>query len=210
MPGCGRQEPFRAAIGPICAGLAVLAACSSGTRPGGTATVPTAPPTTTPTTTADPWAVPATITAPYVDRVLAELNHIDGTAFRDARAHNAVTAEFVSLEQQIRAGKQGVQLEEAAIGKEVQLQWVDIKAVPGDRRMSVESLLSAPRPCVLAAVAINLAPVTVGPPQIYPQWYVALVPRAPDEANPTHWALADDGFEPGGGRPEPAHACASD
>ncbi len=73
-------------MGPLCAGLVVLAACSSGTKPGGTATVPTAAPTTTTTAAADPWAVPATITPAYLDRVLAELDHIDGNAKRDARA----------------------------------------------------------------------------------------------------------------------------
>ena len=206
MAPCGSKEPLRAAVGPICAGLAVLAACSPATRPGGTATVPTAAPTSAATTTTDPWAVPSTITPAYLDRVLVELNHIDGDAFRDARAHNAVTPTFVRLEQSIRAGPHEMTLESAEITKEVDIAWVGIKAVPGDRIMRVESVLLAPAPCVLASVVIDLSGVTIGPPPSYPPWYIALVP---EDANPTHWALADDGFESGGGSPVPEHACAT-
>jgi len=209
MATCGRQEPLRAAVGPICAGLAVLAACSPATKPGGTATLHTAAPTSAATTTTDSWAVPSTITPAYLDRVLIELNHIDGDAFRDARAHDAVTPTFVRLEQSIRAGPHELELQEAGIDREVQIAWVGIKEVPGDRIMRVGSILSAPQPCVLAAVAIDLSGVTVGAPQTYPQWYVALVPATPDVTNATHWLVADDGFESGGGPPAPAHACAT-
>jgi len=212
----GRQEPFRAAIGPLCAGLAVLAACSPATKGGGTATVaPTAstpaPTTVAPTTstTADAWAVPSTITPAYLDRVLAELDHIDGDAFRDARAHNAVTPRFVELEQAIRAGPHELQLQEKGIQQEVQIGWTNIKPVPGDRVMTVENILPAPLPCVLAAVAIDFTPATVGPPLHYPQWYAALVPAAVSDRNPTHWSLVDDGFETDGGAPPPERACAA-
>ena len=209
MPGCGRQEPFRAAIGPICAGLAVLAACSSGTRPGGTATVPSAPATTTPTTTADPWAVPATITAPYVDRVLAELNHIDGTAKRSARTAGVITSTFTLLESEIRAGKANLDLVTRDWQQNIDRQFAGIRATPGDRHTTVTKLLPAPLPCVLAAVAVDFSDVTVGEARKYPPWYVALVPTSSSADNPTHWSFADDGFEPNGGAPDPAHACSA-
>jgi len=207
MPACGRPESFRAAVGPICAGLAVLAACSPGTKPGGTATLQTAPPSTAATTTTDPWAVPSTITPAYLDRVLAELNHIDGEAFRDARAHNAVTPTFISLEQSIRAGSHELALREQLIAKEVAIKWSGIRLNPGDRVETVESTVESPPPCVLASVAVDFASVTTGPPQTYPAWYIALVPAVPSELNPTHWALADDGFEAQGGAPSPQQAC---
>ena len=75
--------------------------------------------------------------------------------------------------------------------------------------MTVETLLPAVRPCVLASVAIDLTAVTVGAPQTYPQWYVALVPAAANDVNPTHWALADDGFESSGNAPQALQACAT-
>ena len=208
VPGVGRPEPIRAAMGPLCVGLVVLAACSSGSKPGGSASVPAAAATAASTTTADPWAVPSTITPAYLDRVLAKLNHIDGEAFRDARAHNAVTPTYITDEESIRASPNEVQLREDLVNKDVAIHWAGVTNVPGDRRMTVMSILTAPRPCVLAAVSVDFAPITVGAPQKYPPWYVALVPRTSSDVNSTHWALADDGFEPGGGAPTPGHACA--
>jgi hypothetical protein len=215
VPGNGKQEPFRLAIWPFCAGLAVLAACSSATRSGGTGTVPPSAPTTVPgtaapatATTADPWAVPATITPEYLDRVLAELDHIDGDAFRDARAHNAVTPTFIELEGAIRAGPHELAFQEKEVDTTMAVGWKNIKEMPGDRVMTVESLLTAPPPCVLAAVAIDFSPRTVSKPVPYPQWYAALVPSQVNKTNPTHWSLADDGFEPDGGPPSPDQACA--
>jgi hypothetical protein len=35
------------------------------------------------------------------------------------------------------------------------------------------------------------------------------VPTPIADINPTHWSLADDGFEPGGVAPQPSHACAA-
>ncbi len=122
--------------------------------------------TSAPTTTAaaDPWAVPSTITPAYLDRVLAELDHIDGEAFRDARAHNAITARFIQLEQAIRAGQFNLHFEETAISQEVAIRWVNIKADPGDRRITIKSILASPQPCVLAAVDIDFTARTVGRP----------------------------------------------
>jgi len=196
-------------------GLAVLAACSTSTKSGGTATVAPSAPTTAPTTaipttstTADAWAVPATITPEYLNRVLAELDHIDGDAFRDARAHNAVTPRFIELEQAIRAGTHELDFQEREITQEIEKGWSKIRQVPGDRVITVEHILTAPAHCVLAAVAIDFSGVTVGAPLAYPQWYAALVPSDPSTINPTHWAFADDGFEPNGGAPTPEAACA--
>ena len=70
------------------------------------------------TTTVDPWAVPAAITAAYVNRVLAELNHIDGDAIRSARAANALTPKFNELEMSIRATPQELQLVYQCLGQD--------------------------------------------------------------------------------------------
>ena len=220
MPATGRQEHRPAAVAPLYAGLVVLAACTAcaaATPPGGTATLAPAVVAQTATSTAaaraapttvDPWAVPATITPAYLDRVLAALDHIDGNAFRDARAHDAITPRFVELEEAIRSGTHELALEEEMISSEVRLRRPNIRAVPGDRVMTVQTLLPAPPPCVLAAVAVDFSPRTVGPPQAYPQWYAALAPDVGTSINPTHWSLVDDGFETDGGAPSPARACA--
>jgi hypothetical protein len=165
-------------------------------------------PVPTTTASADKWAVPTTVTPAHLDRVLAELDHIDGDAFRDARAHNAITPRFIQLEKSIRAGPHELQLQEKGIQQEVQIGWNNIKPVPGDRVMTVETILPAPSPCVLAAVAIDFSPRTVGVPLQYPQWYAAFVPAVPTTTNPTPWALADDGFETDSGAPAPTRACA--
>jgi hypothetical protein len=204
--GVGRPEPIRAAMGPLCAGLVVLAACSSGTKEGGTATLPSAAAATT-TTTSDPWAVPSTITPAYVDRVLAELNHIDGNAFRDARAHNAVTPTYLADERAIRADDGEVALQEADLNKYIASRFAEVKPDPGDIMMTVTKILSAPPPCIFGAVAVNFSAVT-STPITYPPWFVALVPLAADALNPTHWALADDGFQTNGRAPDPVTACA--
>jgi hypothetical protein len=196
-------------MGPLCVGLMVLAACSSGSKPGGSATVPAAAATAASTTTADPWAVPATITPAYLDRVLAELNHIDGEAFRDARAHDAVTATYIADERAIRAGAHELQVSEELVTKDMSIHWEGVSANPGDRTMTVTAILAAPQPCVLAAVNVDFSSITTGPPQTYPPWYVALVPSTNSGVNSTHWLLVDDGFEPGGGPPSPSHACAT-
>jgi hypothetical protein len=159
------------------------------------------------TTTADPWAVPSTITAPYLDRVLAELNHIDGNAFRDARAHNAVTPTYVADERAIRADDAEVALQEADLGKYVASGFAAIRSNPGDIAMTVVRMLPAPAPCVIGAVSVDFSAVTSSPIS-YPPWFIALVPRAPDAANPTHWALADDGFQSDGASLNAATACA--
>jgi hypothetical protein len=196
-------------MGPLCAGLMVLAACSSGSKPGGSATVPAAAATAASTTTADPWAVPSTITPAYLDRVLAELNHIDGEAFRDARAHNAVTPTFTALEQAVRAGAHELDFQTTEVQQEIAIGWKGIRDVPGDRKMTVTIILPANSPCELSAVSVDFSAVTSGQPLSYPPWYVALVPAAPSSDNPTHWALADDGFVQGGGRPVATQACAT-
>ena len=209
MPGCGRPDSFRAAVGPICAGLAVLAACSPGTKPGGTATLQTAPPSTAATTTTDPWAVPATITPAYLDRVLAELDHIDGDAKRDARKANSITPLFTQLEEAIRAGPADLVLVTRDWEANITDGFANIRTVPGDRKTEVLQILQAPPPCVLAAVSVDFSAVTAGPSRAYPPWFVALIPTSPSVLNPTGWQFADDGFEPGGVGPDPKRACAA-
>ena len=190
-------------------GTATLASGSAGSTTTTTTTTSTTSGQGATTTTTDPWAVPATITPAYVDRVLAELNHIDGNAFRSARQADSVTPTFLQLEAAIRAGAHELQFQVKLAQQQVAQSFRGIRAVPGDRLMIATSLLPAPPMCVLASVNVSFGSITIGAPIKYPPWYVALVSSPSTATNPTHWRLADDGFEPGGGAPTPSFACAA-
>jgi hypothetical protein len=182
--------------------VAVTAACSSATaKGGGTAKVPKAPPMTS-----DPWAVPATITVPYVNRVLAELNHIDGNAVRSARSANAITPEFTQLEMSIRADQQQFSGYQSLWAKTVSMGWPHIDANPGDRVSKVIDLLGSSRDCTWAKVNEDMTAVGTG--LSYSNWYIALTPKQVTNDNPTGWAFKFDGYEtnptPGG---VPLNAC---
>jgi hypothetical protein len=179
--------------------VAVTAACSSATaKGGGTAKVPKAPPMTS-----DPWAVPATITVPYVNRVLAELNHIDGNAVRSARAANAITPEFTQLETAISGNAHELALNQKLWTQTIADDWKDISTHPGDRRSTVMALLRANTSCIVASVKEDFSPE--GPSiQTYPSWFVALVPSPVSNDNQTHWALVYNGYPPTGGSPSPS------
>ncbi len=134
----------------------LAAACSpSIVRASGTASVPTGAPIPTTTTTADPWAVPAVINATYLNRVLAELNHIDGDAYRDARAMNAVTPRYLELERSIRADDAEVALVTKDLRNVIGQHWFNVRQVPGDRRMMVLATVPAAAPCVFAPVSMT-------------------------------------------------------
>jgi hypothetical protein len=193
----------RRALAAVSAALLVTigVGCSSGSaNPGGTATV---------RTSVDPWAVPAVITVPYVNRVLAELNHIDGDAIRSARAANAITPKFQQLEMATSATPQEFQLVEQVWTKTKTNGWTNISPSPGDVVSTVLRLTDASASCVVAKVRENLQPEGPGGVGIAPQWWVALLPHPPSAINPTHWAFVFNGYEtsptPGG---VPINACA--
>ncbi len=192
----------------VCAASLVAACSPSIVRASGTATVPTGAPIPTTTTTADPWAVPAVIDATYLNRVLAELDHIDGDAYRDARAMKAVTPRYLELERSIRADDTEVALNTKIIRNAMAQDWRNVRPLPGDRHTAVIRMIPAPAPCVFAAVSVNLDDFTLKSVK-YPPWSVALLPAPPSNDNPTHWVLVEDGFELDGSIPSATHACAT-
>jgi len=192
----------------VCA-AALVAACSpSIVRASGTAAVPTGAPIPTTTTTADPWAVPAVIDATYLNRVLAELDHVDGDAHRDARLMSAVTPRYLELERSIRADDAEVALGTKVLQSDIQQHWFNVRQVPGDRHMRVRAIIPASPPCVFASVEMDLNDFTVKP-VTYPPWSIALLPAPPSTTNPTHWVLVQDGFELDGSIPSATRACAT-
>jgi len=187
--------------------LALVGACASGgAKPGGTASVGTAPRAQASTTTIDPWAVPAVITVPYVNRVLAELNHIDGNAIRSARAANALTPEFNQLEMSIFATEQNFDLTQQVWQKTIADGWANVSEDPGDVVSTVMQLLSTSSQCIYASVREDFSHQGPGGVGVAPKWWIALSPTRPTTANPTHWAFIYDGYDSSGGAP--TNACA--
>jgi hypothetical protein len=143
---------------------------------------------------------------PYVNRVLAELNHIDGNAVRSARAANAITPEFITLEKSINATTARYQAVIKVWQRSIAQRWEGVGAAPGDAVSIVLHLTDTSRTCVVASVHEDLGPEGSGGPDIVANWWVALLP-AP--TNATHWAYVFNGIElsptPGG---VPINACA--
>jgi len=146
--------------------------------------------------------MPATIDAAYVDRVLAYLDHLQGEALRSVRAANAITPKFTEIETAIRADGHELRLATDLQAANISKGWPNIRALPGERRTVVTTLLKWSRGCVVAAVSVDFSALTIGRQTQYPQWYIGLVPTLPTLINPTHWAISNDGYEPGGGTPE--------
>lgn len=175
--------------------LAVLVgACTAGSaKPGGTGAVPS-----------DAWAVPAVITVPYINRVLAKLNHIDGDALRSARAANGVTPEFTADEMAIYANEANYKLSVSVVQRSVANSWKDISPSPGDAVTTVRQLIRADRTCVYASVTEDLRPQGPGGVGVAPQWWIAVVPKERTAVNPTGWALIYNGYDSSGGAPKNA------
>lgn len=176
----------------------VAGACTGrGGDPGPEPTVPTAPPTTpaaVTTVAADPFATPATIDASYVERVLVEINKVDGdTSRRIIEARRYERSDLDSLGAVFEPPLLGIQV--GLFRALVSLDRAIFKDPVGDRRMPVLELITARPDCVFAKVRIDFSDVLVSPP---PQddSFIALVPKPADAdpagINPTPWSMANE------------------
>lgn len=122
-------------------------ACAGGDDPSsGQATVPKA---TTSTSTADPWAVPDPIDAAYVERVLAELDRIDGDAARLIVTAGELTPPAVARMRAIY-GTDELNFQLEVWGELVAKKFAGVKIPPGQRRTVVVNVLAADASCVFA------------------------------------------------------------
>ncbi len=194
----GSASGALARLGAALCAATVVAACAGGAvHPRGAATVPTVPPTT-----GDPWAVPSTIDAAYIDRVLAFLDHMQGEALRSVRQSNSLTSRYQTIEAAIRADAHEIRLQDALQRQNIAAGWPNISAVPGDRYSQVQRILQSGPTCIVAAVNEDFSRLTVAKPVPYPQWYVGLLHSDQSMVNPTHWAISYDGYESAGGVPD--------
>ena len=188
-------------------------ACSDGGTSTADPTVPTAaPPTSSPApATPDVSVIPATIDEPYLNAVLAALDEIDGQATRIIKSTKSFSKEAAGLLNAIYSDEWfDVQTEAwlTALAKDPAL--TAIKANPGNRKSTVERLITVKPDCVwMAATRDRTAnSTTPSPPQVE---FVALRPldrsNDPSHRNPTAWMIATDGSNEDG--TEPGNPCAA-
>lgn len=180
---------FVATLGTGCTGR--------GSDPGPDPTVPTSTPTTATTATtvaADPFATPSSIDTAYVERVLVQINKVDGdTSRRIIETHRYERSDLDSLGAIFEPPLLEIQV--GLFRDLVGLDRAIFKDPVGNRRMPVLELITARPDCVFAKVRIDFSDVLVSPP---PQEdsYITLVPKPADAdpagINPTPWSMANE------------------
>ena len=172
---------------------ALLSACSNDEPDEGGTRVPRATTTST-TSAAERYAIPDTITPEYVNDVLAALNHVYGDVVRkhistgELSPQDLVPLRAIYYEAEFQ--EQG-----AAIGRSPRLPDEKYASPIGDRRISVDRLLTTRPECVAAEVTYDFSPLLVEAPPPGRGW-LSLRPKEagtdPDGRNPTPWAIASE------------------
>ena len=153
------------------------------------ATVPTTGPPTTTTAPADPFAIPATIDEAYVERVLAELDRIDGDATRAIIANGDFVREATdALAAVYHEDELNAQLD--LWNDEIRAGLTGYRRPPGNVHTEVTTLLASTRECVFAEVTRDYAETAeiAAPPR---RSFVALRPGSdPKGLNRTPWKIS--------------------
>ena len=195
---------MRALAAVVIASL-VVAGCraSEGSPP--EATVRTAPSTSSTTASIDVSVIPSVIDEPYLNAVLAALDEVDGEATRLIYAQKKLTPEAVDLLNAIYSDDQtdrqaAIWLDEIVGDPEL----TGIRPDTGQRRTTVERLISASPACVFIEVRRDYSRVAVdGTPG--PLEYLALRPldssNDPEGRNRTAWMITADGYREDGAEP---------
>ncbi|MGI8683930.1 MAG: hypothetical protein ACR2MO_02305 [Acidimicrobiales bacterium] len=187
---------LRAAL--IVLAVAVTGACKGSGAESPEPTVPTAPSTTTiaatATTAPNPFAVPETIDAAYVDRVLVELNKVYGDVGRKIRATGQYQrSDLDPLGAIFNDPLLELQVEE--FGKISTMDASSFKVPLGDRRLTVEELITARPDCVFAGVRLDVSAVAANPPPVR-TIYLTLRPTQaganPKGVNSTPWSMSGE------------------
>jgi hypothetical protein len=169
--------------------------------------VPTAPAETTTTAAPDPFAIPEVIDEAYVNRVLAELDEINGDAVREIVSRGAIPFESI---ERIRAIYNDPEYEQQSDGLRVLLEGepTRLKAPPGNRKTTVIRLVRAGAKCIFAQVKVDFADVVVSPPPTVADEFQALILERtqlgadPKGLNRTSWSIRHDEVLLGGQQPK--------
>lgn len=194
----GRHEIVNRLFAALLLVAALVAGCTGrGSDPGPDATVPTAPPTTPATVTtvaAGPFDTPSVIDAAYVERVLVQLNRVDGDISRKIIQTNRYErSDLDSLGAIFEPPLLEIQV--GLFSDLVDLDRALFKDPVGNRRMPVLELITARPGCVFAKVRIDVSDVLVSPPP-QEEKFITLVPKPADAdpagINPTPWSMANE------------------
>ena len=176
----------------------LLAACTKGGADVSVprATVGTEAPTTT---TTNPYAVPAVIDAAYVNRVLAGLDAVFGDAFRLMVSTKSVAEQSLDRFKAIYGDRELLNLQLKIVQDNLRFDLAKIPAVPGNKRTTVNELISVKATCIFASVDRDYSAFTGSPLPPRREW-VALKPLSitsdPNRYNVTNWAYVYEGFDP--------------
>jgi len=194
----------------VLSALILAAAC---THDGGvTVAIPHATIGTAPerTTTTNPYAVPATIDAAYVNRVLAALDGVVGDIVRSVVKARGVTPEIRSrMEAVFTDGL--VSFTVLVFERDAQRNFSGYFPEPGNKKTTVVQILRATPECIFARVRRDYSAVgpSTSPDSSVDEAWVALVPvspaRDPGQINPTPWMFAYEGYP--SDHSEPKNAC---
>lgn len=191
--------------------VVALGACRDGGADEPLTTVPTAPTSaaTTATTTVS-YEVPATIDLPYVEKVMAALDHVYGEGARymaSARKADGQFAEYLVA----TFGGESFSLEQQLWGQVITEDFRLLRPSPGDPKTSVERIIEADQECVIFQAGRDFFPVYNEPDPPGPPRYVGLVPlpagRDVRRINPTPWIITFDGRRSDGSVPNREVAC---
>ncbi|MGH9155461.1 MAG: hypothetical protein ACRD1K_06440 [Acidimicrobiales bacterium] len=155
-------------------------------------TVSTGATTTVPV---DPFAIPEVIDAAYVNRVLAALYKIDGDLHREVLASGGVEVEVIQRLTSIY-GEPQRNLELNALPSVLRDDPAIFRVPPGDRRVTVISIVTARSDCIITLADLSYAEVlytatTIGQQEFF---MVVLRSRSTDgnalkDFNPTPWMI---------------------
>jgi hypothetical protein len=193
----------RLALACVAAALALISGACGGSddEPSTTgATVPVES-TTTSTAPADPYAIPSDpskIDKEYVDRVLAALSKVDGDAFRRyVETKQLSPLDLVPLRAIYNDPEFQGQAE--AFAKTPIRAPEEYHQPIGDRKITVNRLLTARLDCISAEVTYDASAIRLQAPPPLTR-YLALRHKQPGadpkNFNPTPWAIAWDGDQP--------------
>lgn len=189
--------------------LATVALAATGCGGGGGltkaephATVPTAPLSTT---TTNPYAVPATIDAPYVNRVLDGLDGALGDILRLVFQARQMSTEAVDRVQVLYLNRDDQNLELQELQYQLRNGFSGFKDPPGNRKSTVTDLLAASPTCIFVRLSFDHSAVATKPNLESGSEWMGLTPadpaRDPNHYNPTPWAIATEGVMSDGSQP---------
>ena len=169
------------------------------------ATVPTAPPQTT---TTNPYAVPETIDAAYVNRVLAGLDAANGDVTRMVVATKTIPREAADRLKTLYATDELLNFVYDSISRDLANGLRDYRSNPGNHQTTVKTVITAKPRCLYVEARRDFSQVSArGAPPLEQMWIV-LVPtplaRDPFKMNPVGWAFVYEGFQQGGTPPQGA------